>query len=141
VGSAGGGGDYIGACGGGYVKIVAAETVTVDGVISARGASGYSGNNSKPGGGSGGGIVIQCYRLAGAGMLVANGGNGGSYSGNGGGGGSGGRIAVTASKAPFYIIGLSYTVNGGAGGTNALPGSAGTVYRDFKSRGTVYCSW
>jgi hypothetical protein len=133
LGSGGGGGASArGGAGGGYVKIVAAGTVTVDGVVSAKGT-----NNvlvSQCGGGSGGGISIRCTSLAGNGLIRADGGFGLS----GGGGGGGGRIAVSAIKAPYYLIGIRYSAAGGTGYSNGLPG---TIYLDFKTRGTLFSAW
>ena len=74
--------------GGGYIRIVATNAVTVDGTITVDGDS-----HSSYGGASGGGIWIDCAAFSGAssGRLLANGGNGGAtYAGGGG----GGRIAV-----------------------------------------------
>jgi hypothetical protein len=136
TGSGGGGGNGRGALGGGYVKIVAVETVNVAGVISVSGAGARS--SSKAGGGSGGGVYIRCRSLTGGGAIQANGGAGAPA---GGGGGGGGRIAVFASQAPFYTIGLQYNVAPGAGGTNAMPGSPGTIHLDFKPRGTMFSAW
>jgi hypothetical protein len=124
------------------VKIVASGTVSVDGVISARGTTNAI---SRAGGGSGGGIYIQCGNLTGSGTIRADGGDGGPGTYDGGGGGGGGRIAIHVFKAPLYSPGCyrgTWTVNGGAGGgAGGLPGSLGTVYLDFKSRGTVLSTW
>jgi hypothetical protein len=92
------------------------------------------------GGGSGGGIFIRCYSLTGSGTIRANGGNGAVS----GGGGGGGRIAIYVSKAPFYTCPVLFTptVNGGTCGASAVPGTAGTIYRDWnKPRGTLFSSW
>ncbi len=74
--------------GGGVIDILAAETVTVDGEISADGVTGTINNW---GAGAGGSIRIRCRRIAGNGSVAARGGAAGS---NLGGSGSGGRIAV-----------------------------------------------
>ncbi len=89
-----GGGSYVrtstayrGGPGGGVVRIEA-ESVQMDGTISANGqtARRYSG------GGAGGSIFIACNEFGGgpAGSLVARGGDGGDT----GGGGAGGRVAI-----------------------------------------------
>src|SRR3990167_7650063 len=69
LGSAGGnGGDGgVGGTGGGALKVIATETVTVDGEITANGLDGTAGTNSSGGGGAGGSIWIQAATLAGAG--------------------------------------------------------------------------
>jgi hypothetical protein len=74
--------------GGGLVHIEA-DTVTLNGTLTANGRSGQAG-------GSGGGILVDCRRFSGAGALSANGGNGSDYSGGGG----GGRIAVWTAVSP-----------------------------------------
>jgi hypothetical protein len=139
-GSGGASGYNIGASGGGgYLKLVAAGTVTVNGLITMNGVDALWDS----GGGSGGGILIQCGSLVGSGTIRANGGSG---SGAGGGGG-GGRIALTVLNAPFHTGGnviYSPTVSGGAagGGGGATAGGAGTIYRNLgKSRGTVWSIW
>jgi hypothetical protein len=58
---------------------------------------------------------------------------------NSGGGGGGGRIAAYIVKAPFYRI--RYTVNGGGCSGTASPGSPGSIYQNFKTRGTVWSTW
>ena len=87
----GSGGGYTtnGGNGGGVITILATETATVVGVISASGAPSSS---IGKGGGAGGSIFISCNVFAGNtnGLLRANGGNG-NVSGSPGGGG---RIAV-----------------------------------------------
>jgi hypothetical protein len=136
-GSGGGGGfstiGYPGGNGGGYIRVVAAGTVTVDGLISAKGTNALS----RAGGGAGGGIFIQCGNLTGSGTIRADGGNGGGEGGSGG----GGRIALYVRKAPFYTSGnlLATAPPGGGGGT--YPGDPGTIYSDFKPRGTMFSTW
>jgi hypothetical protein len=122
-----------GGSGGGYLKLVAAGQVIVDGLISMQGADG----TSTAGGGSGGGILIQCGSLTGNGTIRAN---GGSAPSNGGGGG-GGRIALYVRDAPFYTSGVLFTptVRGGSGYSTG--GAAGTIFYDFKPRGTMFSAW
>lgn len=84
---------YVGAPGGGAVRIVATNA-TINGTIT---ANGLDQNNSSAGAGSGGGISLRCRRLsADHGLIRANGGNGSPSVGgaHGGGGGGGGRIAL-----------------------------------------------
>jgi hypothetical protein len=137
-GSAGaGGGSLYGASGGGYAQIVASGIVAVDGSIH---LNGLGGEGTYAGGGSGGGLLIRCGSLTGNGTIQANGGaRGGANSGGGG----GGRIAIYPRLAPFYTGGTALftaTVAGGAGGAGST-GYVGTVYIDFKPRGTVFRSW
>jgi hypothetical protein len=104
-GSGGGGGwASKGGAGGGYVKILASNSVTVDGLISLNGNNGESWS----GAGAGGGIYIQCGSLTGSGTIRANGGNGGGESGGGG----GGRIAIFATNVSTSFNGQ---VSAGAG--------------------------
>jgi hypothetical protein len=147
-GSGGGGGNSNkGTPGGGYVQIVASGNVTVNGVISVNGIDAESMSWHFGGGGSGGGLLIRCGGLLGTGTIRANGGGGGYwYYGPGndwqGGGGAGGRIAIYARNAPFYTgdhrVLFSATTTGGIG---CNYGARGTVYLDFKPRGTVWSTW
>lgn len=81
--------------GGGAVRITAAETVTVNGVISANATDNA---DNKWGGGAGGSVWIAARQITGAGIVSANGGYGGSPSASGGNGG-GGRVAVSFDPA------------------------------------------
>jgi hypothetical protein len=124
-----------GGAGGGYIRIMAAETIALHGSISANGNN-ASGNYD--GGGSGGGIHLQCGRLLGNGTIQAHGGNAGTAEAGGGGGG---RIAILVRKIPFYTGGtvvFTATVNGGTALNDGYPG---TIYCDFKPRGTVFSAW
>lgn len=91
-GSAGGGVDGVGAPGGGAIRLEVAEALTLDGVISANGASA----GGWAGGGAGGSIWIVTRLLAGSGSLHAHGGDG-----SGSGSGGGGRIAVYCATNQF----------------------------------------
>ena len=85
------------------LKVVASDTVTLDGTISANGNIGehYSDGGSQrgaAGGGAGGSIQIWGYNVKGSGTVTASGGQGGDgYSSGGayysmnGGGGAGGK--------------------------------------------------
>jgi hypothetical protein len=87
-------GNGIGGPGGGYLKIVAAGLVTVNGTITMNGTSGQ---HAYCGSGSGGGIQIQCGTLTGTGTIRANGANSAA-----GGGGGGGRIVISATNASSF---------------------------------------
>jgi hypothetical protein len=77
--------------GGGAIELSVAQTLTLDGTITAAGLTGNSG-------GSGGSILIMANNLAGGGSIQADGGAGGG----GGGAGGGGRIAVFLAQALTY---------------------------------------
>jgi hypothetical protein len=83
IGGSGGGGDddasVGGGAGGGAILIVSAQSVAVNGTVSANGGAGQNAgypNNDTTGGGSGGGIRIVCDTLEGSGVLEAEGGYG-----------------------------------------------------------------
>jgi hypothetical protein len=145
MGSAGGsaGNAEAGGAGGGVIRLVV-EALTLNGTITADGASGGGGNGAS-GGGSGGSVWINAYSISGAGTIRASGGAGGRFSTTDyyGGGGGGGRVAVYVVQAPFYG-GIRYQANGGTSGAGGLFGSAGnpgTLYLNFKTRGTVLSAW
>ncbi|MGE0268874.1 MAG: hypothetical protein AB7S78_10530 [Candidatus Omnitrophota bacterium] len=83
-----------GGTGGGKIQLNIADTLTVNGVLSANGGMGLP-QGSQSGGGSGGSIYVITENFTGSGVITANGGNsqlvGGSAAGGGGGGG---RIAI-----------------------------------------------
>jgi hypothetical protein len=141
-GTTGGGSPSPGAPGGGYVKIVASGTVNVNGIISVNGSDAADlGSLNAGGGGSGGGIYLQCWNLIGTGTICAAGGSG--YGSTAGGGGGGGRIALIVYHAPYYSGGnLLFTPRppGGSGYNNAT-GGVGTIYLYYRPRGTVWCAW
>jgi hypothetical protein len=98
-----GGGTRVGSTdgghGGGAVLIEAANSVTIDGLVSANGGNGTGSASTYGGGGSGGSIYMTCSTFGGGtnGMLQANGGHCGNAASTGttkGGGGGGGRIVV-----------------------------------------------
>ena len=100
--SSGQGGD-----GGGCIRLIIAQDLIHQGIITANGLSGY-------GGGSGGGIYIKAKRISGNGTISANG-------GTGSGGGGGGRIAIEADLIEWQNSSIS-TNTGGNGG------QLGTIY-------------
>ena len=127
-GAAGGGtASYIGGHGGGYIRVTASRTITVDGSVTANGgnAAGHAGA------GAGGGIYLVCRGLAGTGAVLANGGNAG---GNGGGGG-GGHIAYQYCTLAFDTNKITAT-----GGSGYQAGGAGTVLGFYEPcmRGTFF---
>lgn len=122
LGSGGGCGGYgrAGGSGGGRVTIEAAESVEINGSISAKGVIGN--NQYGSGGGSGGSIKVNAGLFKGAGTISAGGAAGDAS-------GGGGRIAVY-----YQTLGnAGADFNGGqnitaAGGHDSYFGSAGTVY-------------
>jgi len=106
-GSGGGGGGSAvrtGGAGGGAILIAAANEVSIEGVVSARGGNGSGGGSSAAASGSGGGIRIVADTISGvAGSLDAIGGTSGQSGGEG-------RIALEANTisladtgSPEYI--------------------------------------
>ena len=89
------------------------------------------------GGGAGGGILIWADTVLMTDITVeVAGGNGGDAAFGGGGGGSGGRIKILFSSH-IDTSGVSYAIQGGAGGIGdpglpaSTPGETGTVYIDL----------
>jgi hypothetical protein len=123
-GSGGGGlnsGDGVGGCGGGVIRVDAAELIN-DGLITSDGGS--VGTN---GGGSGGSIWLTAAVLKGIGSITSDGGDGGSQ----GGGGGGGRIAVYYGDASKFDLSLVHAYGGKNNATGTYPernGSPGTIY-------------
>jgi len=115
-GSAGGGPNTL-ARGGGLINLTVANTLALNGSISANGAASTARANG--GGGSGGGILLNVGTLLGNGVVSAN---GGAADNLGGGGGGGGRIAVYYGTNIF----MGNILARGGAGTNA--GGAGTIY-------------
>jgi Bacterial Ig domain/Bacterial Ig-like domain (group 2) len=114
-GGSDGSSDRYGGDGGGWVDIVA-DTIVVDGVLSASGANG-GGNGA--GSGSGGTVNIAVNSLSGAGTIMAN---GAAHEVGGG----GGRVAVDYTGASSDVSGLNITANGGSGSWAA--GQVGSVH-------------
>jgi hypothetical protein len=122
VGSGGGTFGNVASNGGGLIRIVA-QTMVLDGVISADGGDVVTGGTT--GAGSGGGIRIDVQSLSGAGRISANGGRGGGF---GGAGGGGGRVAIYYQNAGGFDLNNSVTAFGGPGGGGGPNGAAGTIY-------------
>ncbi|MFW5719711.1 MAG: beta strand repeat-containing protein [Candidatus Dojkabacteria bacterium] len=117
LGSGGGcGATDLSSDGGGAIKIVASQMVTVNGTID---SDGEIADGSYSGGGSGGSIYIDTNDYTGSGVLTANGGD--SNSTDGGGAGGGGRILITYTGTNTY----TGTVSSLSGSTR--PGENGTV--------------
>ena len=111
---------FVGGRGGGYFKVIAHDTLVVDGTISARGGDGAS---TRSGGGSGGGILAYCSRIHGDGEMDVGGGDGDHSAAYYGGGGAAGRITLYYRENHFLGRFLS---TGGA--SSYEPGGPGTVY-------------
>jgi hypothetical protein len=120
---------YWGGTGGGAVQIMATNTVSIDGTISANGTQGNAG------GGSGGAVHIRCETFRGSGGLIqAKGGRGLGYQDTGCGGGGGGRIAIWRKRD--YSSGVLTAVDGGLGGIQAgFPGTV--VWGQLPGLGTI----
>lgn len=117
LGSQGGNGDGgPGTAGGGVIRLIVKNKLTVEGRLTADGA-GAPPNNA--GGGSGGSIWVTANALAGSGVISANGGAGEWVDGGGGGGG---RIALYFAHSEFN--GALAAVGGGG----HAQGGAGTIY-------------
>ncbi|MEP0843530.1 MAG: hypothetical protein HRF43_12580, partial [Phycisphaerae bacterium] len=112
----GSGGANSGGAGGGRIRLIVQDVLTVDGQVVANG------NNGTNGGGSGGSIWITTGTWAGTdGVITAHGGNGGSTPCGAGGGG---RIAIEYSQTSYAG---QVAACGGVLPVNRQ-GGAGTVY-------------
>ena len=110
--------------GGGAIKLVVSNTLTVNGEISANGTNGITNNYQAGGAGAGGSIWITSGSMTGNGKILANGGSGAwTYYGYSGGGG-GGRIAIYTNSLASAI---QLAALGGSGYEN---GGNGTIYLD-----------
>lgn len=108
--------------GGGAVRIDATGCVSVNGTVTANGSRG--GSYGRAGAGSGGSVLVTCARIAGTGMICANGGTsdyGDLYSAGGG------RIAIhydpaqQTTAAALAVRADPGTYNGGYPGSVWLP--------------------
>ena len=134
LGSGGGAGANagvgIGGNGGGAV-LITANTLDLNGLITANGLSGGA-ENPSGGSGAGGSVNLNVVNLSGTGTVRANGGAGALLNYNPGGGGGGGRVAIYVSGSES-ACGLTVTASGGASsspagsGNNSLPGQTGTI--------------
>lgn len=98
-GSSGGGDPSTRGKGGGFLKIYARKLI-IDGIVQAHGERAQQND----GGGSGGGVSMDCFGIDGSGRVEASGGMGNGK----GGGGSGGRIAVAFQHGSFRGQALAY---------------------------------
>jgi autotransporter-associated beta strand protein len=110
--------------GGGAIRLIVPETLTVDGEIS---CDGYATTNTT--GGSGGSIWIDCDTLAGIGAITADG-SGGTNSIGGGGGRVYLAYNVLGANNPLENV----SVNGG-GSNETLRGSGGTLFVHDRGEG------
>ncbi|MCA9273981.1 MAG: immunoglobulin domain-containing protein [Phycisphaerales bacterium] len=102
-----------GAAGGGVLRLTIADSLEINGTITARGGS------DRGGGGAGGSILVECGQLLGSGEIVADGGFSTTDSGAHGGGG---RVAVYADESGASAVTLS-----AAGGFNNGSAGAGSL--------------
>jgi hypothetical protein len=105
--------------GGGALKIVATNSLTINGSISAEGTDA----TIRSGGGSGGAIWLCSGTLTGNGVISANGGDGGPIDAGGGGGG---RIATYYNSNSY--LGTITAYGGEAPGSAGRVGGAGTIF-------------
>ncbi len=106
--------DQVGGTGGGIVRIIA-DTVVLDGQIS---ANGLTGSGSLAGGGSGGSIWIETAVLSGSGVFHAD----GAAAGHGGGGG---RIAIYYAEGDDFDGFADSSADGGRGIRHGQEGTVG----------------
>jgi hypothetical protein len=106
--------------GGGALTLIAGDTMTLSGTVTANGDPGGNASDTTcangsagGGGGAGGGIMLAAPQISATGTLAAVGGKGGNGKGAGGGGG-GGRIKI---KSPLF--------SGGANTGHGLKGTEG----------------
>lgn len=111
--------------GGGFIKLVATGTITINGTITADGAAstGASGGYGF-GGGAGGGINVSVATIAGTPQSITATGGASSNESVDGGGGGGGRIYFGYSSTTS--IGVSNTDVAGGAANSATAGSAGS---------------
>lgn len=115
LGSGGGGsGAGTGGAGGGAIRLTTTGTLTLNGQISADGATG---STSYDGAGAGGSLYITAGTIAGSGSMSANGGS----SSGGGGDGGGGRIAVYYGSNTSFDLKTDLAVTGGTGASGGVP--------------------
>lgn len=115
--------------GGGAIQISSAKSLTVTGLISARGAGGGGAERDDSGGGgggSGGAILLECTSfLASGGAVTANGGSGGGGAGTNSSGGPGNPGALRSTTPAAGGSSGSAGGNGGQGGAAAGACTAG----------------
>ncbi len=120
--------------GGGAIKLVA-DTLTLNGMILAKGEAAPTSVNY--GGGAGGSIWLDIGAInssTGKGEVNADGGDGA----NAGGGGGGGRVALYYQSLTGINETLIHSKGGLRGSANSTHGGAGTVYLNDKTGVTQY---
>ena len=133
----GGGGGILAGSGGGAIKLIISDTLTINGIISSSGQnSSYaicgSGYTCGKGSGSGGSIWITTNIIKGSGSLHADGGNSNILVSHPGGGGGGGRIAVYYNINDGFDI-TNTTATGGIGYQRGEPGTMAFIDVDSNS--------
>ena len=128
-GSGGGNGNGRGGVGGGKLFWEIAQSLKLNGILSARGADG---TGSDAGGGSGGSILIKTTNMSGHGVITVVGGAGSG----GGGGGAGGRVGIHCRWR--YTYGGQFIDRGGLGNSLNNSAPAGTVYKEENYRPLEY---
>ncbi len=138
-----GGGNYFanqGGAGGGSIKFVA-NTITIDGVVS---ANGRAGNSDYTGSGAGGSVFFEAENVTINAPITAHG--GGNTSPNSGGGGAGGRVAIYYKDLqgnPKQVTAVG-AISGSNLATKAEYGSVGFLHLNSINQPpdlTVYDSW
>lgn len=113
--------------GGGGLALVAMESITISGVVTAPGAGGASDNSNGGGGGGGGGAILleaPAVTITSAGAVTANGGSGGAPAS--GDGQPGSKTSSTPVLGGSYICPVvGGTFRGGSGGTRTASPTAG----------------
>lgn len=124
-GAGGPNGGENGGAGGGKVKLNVAGTLTVEGLIHAKGGAAAVASNGS-GGGAGGSIHLIANQLDGAGTVSASGGDGYNF----GGGGGGGRIAIYYDTLLDFSLANITASKGNKGASVGIQedGQAGTTY-------------
>ncbi len=114
LGSGGGHGwnGGIGGAGGGAIRLIVSDTLSLNGVLSTNGNNGNSFYGAG-GGGAGGSIWVTANTLNGNGTIQANGGDGANSYGAAGGGG-GGRIALMCPPRTIYSVAQLAPMGAGA---------------------------
>ncbi|MBN2131441.1 MAG: PKD domain-containing protein [Sedimentisphaerales bacterium] len=134
-----------GGSGGGLIRVTVGGELRLDGRITADGASGQADTGVtgtglrgywSGGGGSGGAICLDVFRLSGTGSISAIGGDGGWL--DRAGGGAGGRIAVTYSDPTSSFNASHISINGGNG---LHPGACGTMWLNGVLHTCEFAAW
>ncbi|MEC8024124.1 MAG: hypothetical protein VX223_09345, partial [Myxococcota bacterium] len=125
-----------GGSGGGKIRLDVANSLTIDGTLSAVGGSG-AGNSSSygAGGGAGGSIYVTCNTVSGIGTLNVRGGNGGIIKAAGG---AAGRIAIIPQNDNSnFTYELRGGCNAASSGCSSSYAGAGTYWDGLSQTLTV----